>query len=498
MDLNSLATDAKGNTYLSGTFTNSLSLLGTDYQSFGLADSYVLKLADNGELLWSIAGGSEGNDTDAGICTDTAGNLYWVGGFWLTGNYKEQQYQSTKSSKSLFFSKYDEDGHILWSKLIEGTGVKNGSPPATDEDNNVYLTGSFSDSLFIDDQMLFAQATEDLFIGKWNEEGTLIWLNHFGISGLNRASEVHITPNGQVILGGTFKGSLAIAGDTIRTNTPDFDVFIAALDAEGVPLWIQKAGGVLEDNFSSMTSDLNDNIYVVGQYTGRLTLNEEVEITTDGFNENGYLLKYSSTGHPLWASSIGGTSFDTSTDILYDDNLTISGFFEKEIRTGALSIVGNGALTGYLLTVDTAGNNKTLSSISSNNLLLINQLEKSVSQQLVVGSTFKGRLFVGNEEVLSEENFSVFIGQFTDPSTRVTEYQSPIIRVYPNPSHHLLNIDTPFNNFRVRLWNKEGQLVFQEENKHQLKVGQLPAGTYFLELTHSSSVQFIEKVLIQH
>ena len=497
MDLTSLATDGIGNTYLSGTFTNSLPLLGTDYQSFGLADTYVMKLADGGEPLWVIAGGSEGNDTDSGVCTDAFGNLYWVGGFWLSASYQEQQYTSTKSSKSFFFTKYDEEGTVLWSKLIEGTGVKNSSPPTTDVANNVYLTGSFSDSLFIDDQILLAQATEDVFVGKWDQEGTLMWLTHFGISGLNRAREVTISPTGQVIIGGVFKGQMAIAEDTIATNTPDFDVFIASLTSEGTPAWIRKAGGVLEKNFSSITLDKESNIYVVGQYTGRLTLNEAIEITTDGFNENGYVLKFSNTGQPLWASSLGSITFDTSTDILYNEDLTVSGFFEKEFTSGELSSLGVGNLTGYLLNLDTAGNNNTLSNISSDNLLLINQLDQSSSQQLIVGGTFKGNLSITNDRIMSEDHFSVFIGQYADPTTRVNDYH-PSITIYPNPSDQFLIIDVPFIDFQVRLWTKSGQLVFQGKNSNKLNTDHLRSGTYFLQLNHSSSVPIIKKVIIQH
>ena len=117
-------------------------------------------------------------------------------------------------------------------------------------------------------------------------------MKNFGITGQNRAIDIVITQTNDVIIGGNFKGVIALEQDTIRANTPDFDVFLAALTVNGQPKWLRKAGGVLEDNCTSLAIDQEDNSYLVGQYTGRLTLSEDIEITTEGFNENGFLLKY--------------------------------------------------------------------------------------------------------------------------------------------------------------------------------------------------------------
>ena len=151
-----------------------------------------MKLTSSGEMDWVLTGGSEGNDTDSGICVDEAGALYWVGGFWLNGQYGELNLTSTKSSKSIFFTKYDTEGEVIWSKLIEGTNTKNSGPPIVDKEGNVYIAGSFADSLFVDQQVFVARAEEDSFVSKWNTDGQLIWLTHFGEEGLNRASEVII------------------------------------------------------------------------------------------------------------------------------------------------------------------------------------------------------------------------------------------------------------------------------------------------------------------
>jgi len=500
MDLTSMTVDSRDNTYISGIFTESFTLLDATYPSNGLADNYVMKLTSSGEVDWVLTGGSEGNDTDSGICVDETGALYWVGGFWLNGQYGELNLTSTKSSKSIFFIKYDTEGEIVWSKLIEGTNTKNSGPPTLDKEGNVYIAGSFADSLFVDQQVFVARAEEDSFVSKWNTDGQLIWLTHFGEEGLNRASEVIINTNKEVIVGGSFKGIIAFPKDTITANTPDFDVFVATLKENGQPLWLRKAGGVLEDSFSSITLDQTDNIYIVGQYTGRLALNEEIEITTEGFNENGFLLTYNSSGQPLLATSIGGPTFETCTDILLNEELFISGFFDQQLLVQDQQISGAGELSGYLLTLDTLSSVNMLREFSSDNLLLINQLANISSNNIAIGGTFKGNVLFQQQPFMSPEHFSVFVGNYNVNQTTPTITIDPsfYFHIYPNPSSDLLHIQTSLPAYHIRLWNQQGQLVMQEASIPFLKTAFLPDGIYFLELSSSTSPVVTKKIIINH
>ena len=136
-----------------------------------------------------------GNDVDSGICIDQSGAIYWTGNFWIEGIFGELELASTKNSKSIYLLKYDPDGNLLWNTVIEGSTFKNNGPPTTDVDNNVYVVGSFSDSLFIDDLAITATAQEDLFVAKWDENGNLLWLENFGITGANRGCLLYTSPS---------------------------------------------------------------------------------------------------------------------------------------------------------------------------------------------------------------------------------------------------------------------------------------------------------------
>ncbi len=500
MDLIGLANDQENNTYFSGTFSESVDFQGTEHVSLGLNDNYLVKLNEAGEIQWARTGGSMGNDVDSGICTDHSGAIYWAGNFWITGTFGELELAATKSSKSIYLLKYDPNGNIIWNTLIEGSTFKNNGPPTTDAENNVYLVGSFSDSLFIDGQSITATAEEDLFVAKWDEVGNFQWVKQFGISGINRGMEVLINPDGQIIIGGIFKGQLALGSDTINANTPDFDVFLATLDPNGTGLWVRKAGGVLEDNFSSMAIDEVQNIYVTGQYTGRLSLDEAITIETEGFNENAYLIKYTQNGSPIWAKSIGGTNFETSTDLLYQNKeLIVSGFFDQQIEVDEYSVLGPASLQGFLLNIEPLDNKATgLQIIHSDLLLLINKLSQTTNALPVIGGTFKGNYNLLGNTISSRTNFSVFVGTLNSPMTTSNNTIPilPKVEIFPNPASNQLKIETDESSFTFSIWSLNGQLIHKSINDNLINIKQIPTGLYITKFTDSNGQSVIEKVVI--
>jgi len=503
MDLIGLSTDQNDNTYFSGTFSESVDFQGITHTSLGLNDNYLVKLNEVGEIQWARTGGSMGNDVDGGICIDQSGAIYWAGNFWIEGIFGELALSSTKSSKSIYLLKYDPDGNVLWHTLIEGSTFKNNGPPTTDSDNNVYVVGSFSDSLFINNTAIVATAEEDLFVAKWDENGNFQWVEQFGITGSNRGMEVLINRDRQIIVGGILKGQISLGADTISSNTPDFDVFLAALDEDGNGLWVRKAGGVLEDNFSSMIIDEAQNIYLTGQYTGRLSLDDSLKIETEGFNENAYLLKYSQIGEPIWAKSIGGTSFETSTDLLYQNQeLIISGFFDQQIAVDDFSINGPASLQGYILEVDPTSNKATgLQITNSDLLLLINQLGQTTQELAVIGGTFKGNYSLLGDIISSRTNFSVFVGTLNAPMTTSTTTTSfapnaPKVEIFPNPTSNLINIKTDESSFTFSIWTLNGQLIYQSSNEKIINIAHLPSGLYLTKFTDSNRQSAMKKVVI--
>jgi hypothetical protein len=82
-----VATDGKGNCFLTGEFTDTFKLAGAELQSRGSTDVYVAKFDAKGELRWlTQAGGERGDNAYTMVC-DSAGDLILAGSFGGTAAF---------------------------------------------------------------------------------------------------------------------------------------------------------------------------------------------------------------------------------------------------------------------------------------------------------------------------------------------------------------------------------------------------------------------------
>ncbi len=134
------------------------------------------------------------------------------------------------------------------------------------------------------------------------------------------------------------QGNILVAGRFI--NTVDFDpgpstynltgnglhTFILKLDANGNFLWVKAVGGNLLGLDKSIAVDIDDNVYLTGNYSGTIdfdpsanTFNlSSVDNSTDAF-----ILKLTSAGQFVWAKSIGGDGYERGSSIAIDHNQNV-------------------------------------------------------------------------------------------------------------------------------------------------------------------------------
>lgn len=112
------------------------------------------------------------------------------------------------------------------------------------------------------------------------------------------------------------------------------------------------------------------NSYSVGSFTGTLTINTlpaPTTITADGGTRDGFLIKYSPTGVPLWVAKIGGTVTPSSEEVLGVDvdptgNVYICGYLRsaQTIFYGYgnpnITLINSGNLDSFLAKYDSNGN----------------------------------------------------------------------------------------------------------------------------------------------
>jgi len=148
---NSIAVDANGNVYTSGTFENTGDFNPDPFETYNLSgsqgDIFVSKLDANGDFIWAKKMGGPFPDEGTSMALDANGNVYTTGTFWGTSDFDPGNgtYNLTAAgSTDMFVSKLDPSGNFVWAVKMGGASSNDNSVSiAVDNNENVFTTGFF-------------------------------------------------------------------------------------------------------------------------------------------------------------------------------------------------------------------------------------------------------------------------------------------------------------------------------------------------------------------
>ena len=105
----SIVTDAGGNSYVTGSFSNDATFGSTVLSSNGYRDIFVAKMDATGNWLWAIGVGGSSYDGGYGICIDNDGNAYVTGNFKYTVSFGDYEL-SSNGNRDVFVAKISSEG----------------------------------------------------------------------------------------------------------------------------------------------------------------------------------------------------------------------------------------------------------------------------------------------------------------------------------------------------------------------------------------------------
>src|SRR5690606_35228606 len=132
-------------------------------------------LAQAPPWLWTASGMDQGGGISAGIAVDKHGDIYMTGEFTGTLSIGSQTL-SSNGFKDVFIAKCNPSGGLVWVRT--GGGIYDDRCPAVALDNNgyVYIAGGFRDQAHFDHLSITSQGQQDIFLGKYDPNGNLIWM----------------------------------------------------------------------------------------------------------------------------------------------------------------------------------------------------------------------------------------------------------------------------------------------------------------------------------
>lgn len=217
------------------------------------------------------------------------------------------------------------DVHAGWITTWPATG---GDEPIGKLQSNggATVAGSFAGTITLGGKVITAPAaTLEGYVVSLDSAGGIVWSTLLECTDTVHVTTVDVNDNGNVLVGGTFKGDLTIKGVT-KTSTPYYEGFVALLDSFGALKWIRSVGDGAVGQGADVTTAAfapDGNVVIAGDF--------ETALDFDGTmlqpigNGDFYVAKIASAGLPvLWSHAYGGTdveilfsaSVDPSGDVL--------------------------------------------------------------------------------------------------------------------------------------------------------------------------------------
>jgi len=245
----------------------------------------------------------------------------------------------------------------LWGACTQSDFTNESTALGFDAANNLYVTGYITGESAFNANVTFsaAQGNGDIYVAKYSPSGSLLWVKKFGGPMSDRAYDLKVDNNGDILVSGQFFGTVNFGGQTLQSVANSKDIFLIKMNPQGDVLWALAEGGSMGDNMYALAVDTQNNIILTGQFAGTATIAGQAltsEINPD-LNQPSYdifVSKYDSSGNPLWAIH-GAAKYEDRGMALGTDtqnNIYIAGQFSDTLQLAGQTYNNSGYNTGFI------------------------------------------------------------------------------------------------------------------------------------------------------
>ena len=150
-----------------------------------------------------------------------------------------------------------------WMKGYGNAGSEYVSDVAVDNSGNIYVAGTFSETLSIDGQSVVSAGSTDFYVAKMSPEGNVVWLKSGGSTAVEQANAIAVDANGNVYVVGLSNDNTSFDGNAFPSRGAR-DGFLLKLDANGNYQYVRTIGCFENDNVYDIVVDGRNNVIVTG------------------------------------------------------------------------------------------------------------------------------------------------------------------------------------------------------------------------------------------
>ncbi len=517
--------DRYGNEYVSGYYNSGTSADDVNFgiinpnQNFG-KEGFLAKIDSTGDWKWVSPAAGGWDERALGLCVDNVNDFVYVTGTaWYSTDFGScTGVIFPGGGDEIFVAKFDLTGACQWLIGAGGQNDDHGYDLVTDKQGNIYLTGFIGDT-YASGGVIAHFGTIDVpipnpgdslgFLAKISSAGTFQWVKTFQATDGERDNRIAIDSSANIYITGGFRGVKPF-GTATGTSNGGRDIFVLKFDSSGNQLWLRTTGGTLDDRGNSVTIDIEQDVYITGEFRDVVVFGNDT-VDNDG-GPNGrdiFVAKLTPGGSWVWAKKAGSTNgSDRGNRIVANKQnlLFVTGQFKGTASFGVADTLINisDSVQVYVAAIDTTGKwqwaiqGGSMVEDRGNGIAVDDECNLFTTGYYELTATF------GTQSVTASGRKEIYVAKIPGACNYMlgTGDQTAFgnVNYYPNPSAGNLTIELGkvYQDLTIEVHNIVGQLVQRSEhhsvNKVELNLEQ-PDGIYFVRLVSKDGGSMAFKVI---
>ncbi|MHA1912515.1 MAG: SBBP repeat-containing protein [Candidatus Kariarchaeaceae archaeon] len=274
-----LAIDSEDNIVISGnTFSDDLLMVNPYQSTLKTFDGFIAKFSEDGQaILYSTYLGGSANDWTMGLALDANDNIIAYGGTASTNFPTLNAFQETYGGGSYdtYITKFDKNGSsLIFSTYIGGTSKESLGNIGGNQGVNIDALGNiivvgYTESSNFPTLNAFQEShgggSNDAYITKFNENGSLIFSTYLGGEGVDDGISVTSDSLANIVIAGyTSSADFPLKNAFQDELGGVYDIFLAKFLPDGTFNTSSYFGGSNLDYAFDITFDQNDDLVVTG------------------------------------------------------------------------------------------------------------------------------------------------------------------------------------------------------------------------------------------
>lgn len=317
-------------------------------------------LAFSQDLKWIYSAGGSRVDYGNGLALDSRQNIYDILVFHDTISIYINENLTSIGEENVVIRKSTSLGIRQWYHQLGSKNRVIAHDIITDANDNVYVTGTFVDSLFYNTEFILKGDSEKpyAFLLKLSEEGVLLWAKQFTSTVTITSKSISILPQNDVVISGHYEGNANFGNNFADTTSGYNDVFLVKLDPDGNTTYLKSFGGIDQDILNQLISDKHGNLYLTGEFRSSFSIDGKT--LNPAGQTDVFLIKLAENGDLIFAKSYGSSGIDVGYSVTVDSkkDILLTGKFSQTVNFGGTEFtkLSKGGTDIFLLKMDSLGN----------------------------------------------------------------------------------------------------------------------------------------------